>query len=480
MHLSKILEIGISLAAQKDYNKLLELFFSEVMKITNSDAGTLYLYEDNSLKYKLTRNNSLKIINGNNGELVKHTPLDMDSNNVCVYSALNKKIVNIPDVYSNSLFDFTDTRKMDLVNGYHTKSMLVIPLELHEGGIMGVLQLINSTNTNGEFIPFSADTEYIAFSIASQATVSISNIKYLQETKELLYSIVSVMATAIDEKTPYNANHTRNVSKNIDEFLTFLNKQYNNGEFEEYFDDNRKEQLILAAQLHDIGKIVIPLKIMNKSTRLGSKYEVIASRFELLRAYIKIDFLEGNLSKKQYEESIQYLDHSIKEIIEINTISILEDSHIHVVESLSTKSYRKKDGTCIKYLEEEEKDCLLIQKGTLTISERKIMENHVVVTSKLLEEIHFNKSYVNVPTWARSHHEYLDGSGYPDKLEAKDLPTDVRILVIMDIFESLTSKDRPYKDPIPVQEAFDILNEMVVDGKLDGKLIKQLNLLYYK
>ncbi|MDF2822044.1 MAG: metal dependent phosphohydrolase [Clostridiales bacterium] len=288
------------------------------------------------------------------------------------------------------------------------------------------------------------------------------------------------MATAIDEKTPYNANHTRNVSKNIDEFLTFLNKQYNNGEFEEYFDDNRKEQLILAAQLHDIGKIVIPLKIMNKSTRLGSKYEVIASRFELLRAYIKIDFLEGNLSKKQYEESIQYLDHSIKEIIEINTISILEDSHIHVVESLSTKSYRKKDGTCIKYLEEEEKDCLLIQKGTLTISERKIMENHVVVTSKLLEEIHFNKSYVNVPTWARSHHEYLDGSGYPDKLEAKDLPTDVRILVIMDIFESLTSKDRPYKDPIPVQEAFDILNEMVVDGKLDGKLIKQLNLLYYK
>ncbi|MDF2822045.1 MAG: metal dependent phosphohydrolase [Clostridiales bacterium] len=145
MHLSKILEIGISLAAQKDYNKLLELFFSEVMKITNSDAGTLYLYEDNSLKYKLTRNNSLKIINGNNGELVKHTPLDMDSNNVCVYSALNKKIVNIPDVYSNSLFDFTDTRKMDLVNGYHTKSMLVIPLELHEGGIMGVFQLIRNT-----------------------------------------------------------------------------------------------------------------------------------------------------------------------------------------------------------------------------------------------------------------------------------------------------------------------------------------------
>ena len=112
------------------------------------------------------------------------------------------------------------------------------------------------------------------------------------------------------------------------------------------------------------------------------------------------------------------------------------------------------------FLTPEERKLLSIRKGTLSEEERKIMENHVVITEKLLSEIRFTSDYSHVREWASSHHEYLDGSGYPKQLKGQEVPMEVRIITILDIFDALIADDRPYKPGMPVDKALNILTIM--------------------
>ena len=136
--------------------------------------------------------------------------------------------------------------------------------------------------------------------------------------------------------------------------------------------------------------------------------------------------------------------------------------------------YTKKDGKKIAYLTTYEKDCLCIRKGTLTKEERAIMEEHVIMTSKILSKMHFNSHYANVKTYAETHHELLNGTGYPKHLKGNELSIESRILAVCDIFDALTASDRPYKLPIPKEKAFSILYAMADEEKLDRKLISWL------
>ena len=123
------------------------------------------------------------------------------------------------------------------------------------------------------------------------------------------------------------------------------------------------------------------------------------------------------------------------------------------------------------WLTDEELALLSIRKGTLSDEERKIMENHVVVTRKLLSQIKFSKEFSNVQKWAAGHHELLNGSGYPNHLAGEDIPQEIRIITILDIFDALVADDRPYKPGMPVEKALAILDAMAnKEGKLDPEL----------
>ena len=76
-----------------------------------------------------------------------------------------------------------------------------------------------------------------------------------------------------------------------------------------------------------------------------------------------------------------------------------------------------------------------------------------------------------MPEWASAHHEYIDGSGYPDHLSGDELGREVRLLTILDIYDALTADDRPYKKPLPTEKAFSILHSMVEEGKIDGEIL---------
>lgn len=113
---------------------------------------------------------------------------------------------------------------------------------------------------------------------------------------------------------------------------------------------------------------------------------------------------------------------------------------------------------------------LSIRKGTLSAEERfKIME-HVIMSIKLLEQIPFPEEMRRIPEYAGTHHETLDGHGYPRGLDAGQLSIPARIMAIADIFEALTASDRPYKPGKPLSEALSIMQRMVTEGHLDAEL----------
>ncbi|SBS34797.1 Cyclic di-GMP phosphodiesterase response regulator RpfG [Marinomonas aquimarina] len=115
---------------------------------------------------------------------------------------------------------------------------------------------------------------------------------------------------------------------------------------------------------------------------------------------------------------------------------------------------------------------LSIQRGTLTDEERFVIKDHMVQTIKMLSALPFPDEYKNVPSIAGNHHEQLNGSGYPRKLDLAQLSVQDRILAIADVFEALTASDRPYKAGHSLSKSLSILANMVKNDHLDGDLFK--------
>ena len=471
--LEKIVDTGTILMTEKDKERLLGLLLDSAMEITGCDAATLYLWRENGLEFARMKTLSMNISRGEGGAPIDLPPVALDEKNVCAYAALNRKLVNVADVYGGDSFDFSGPKEYDALTGYRTKSMLVIPLEETRGDVIGVLQLMNAMDDTGQIVPFQKDDEYVIRALGSQTAVSVNNMLYLEELKEQLYSFVSAFVTTVDERTPYNGSHTRKVSVYAALIADWINRKHEDGSCDDFFDENRKEQLVLAAALHDIGKIVIPLSIMNKASRLGDRLNDIEQRFRLLSAYSEIDMLRGQITEEENESVRTYLADSLDFIREVNQYGFLaEDRHARVCQ-IAAKTYQHGDEV-IPYLTHEEEECLLVRKGTLTAAERDQMESHVVMTEKILEQVHFSKHYSNVPRFAAAHHELLDGSGYPRNMKADELELEMRILAVADIYDALVATDRPYKRPMPQERAFVILYSMAEEGKLERRLVTYL------
>lgn len=471
----RILNIGISLTTEKDRNHLLNSILENGMKITNCDASTLYLLENQTLVFKIMKTISQNISRGADGESIQGIPpVALTEQNVCAYSAIHREIVNIPDVYDDASFDFSGPKKYDAMTGYHTQSMLVIPLETNEGELLGVLQLLNAQNAQGEVIPFDVSYEIIIRSLGSLAAVTLMNLQYTEEIKRQLHSFVEAMATAIDERTPYNGSHTRKVAQYTLLLAEYSNRKYREGQCSRYFDEGTLEKLELAALLHDIGKMIVPLSIMNRATRLEEGLENIRQRYRLLKSYYKIDCLEGRHSEQEYLEKIGELEECFAFIEQINQAGFLNDENYQRVQQIAEQQYRTSEGEWIPYLTEQEREYLSIRKGTLTDEDRAKMEGHAAMTEKILSKVHFNRNYQQVPKWAASHHEFLDGSGYPKHLKGEELDIETQMITVADIYDALTARDRPYKEPLSKDVAFRILKDMSTEGKLNMQLVEWL------
>ncbi len=475
--LEEVLEIGIELASKKDRHKLLVNIIEKGMSITNCDAATIYLYRDDELHFKVMKTISQNVSRGENDEYIHNmTPVPLNDENVCAYAAIHRKIVNIPDVYHCQEFDFSGPKRYDAASGYRSKSMLVVPLVNDSDELVGVLQMINAMREdNSEIIPFDKEYEIIIQALGAFAAIAIANIRYMAEVRKQLYSFVEAMAITVDERVPYNGSHTKNVVEYSLFIADIINRKHAKGLTDEFFDDDRKDKLELAALLHDIGKVVIPRDIMNRATKLSGKIQTVEDRLKLLRCYYRIDYLEDRIPKEEYEKHSAELKEAWDLIHKINEPGVGEEKDYEEIGQLASRYYETPEGEKIYYLSEWERDCLSVRKGTLTQEMRNEVQNHVVMTSRILSKVRLNKNYESVAKWAGEHHEFLDGSGYPKGMKGEELCIESRILTIADIFEALTAEDRPYKKPMAKKEAVSILKGMAGEGKLDTTLVDWLD-----
>lgn len=473
-------EIGIALSSEKNNQRVLELILNGAKKLTHADGGSLYTVTDNKeLKFEIVSTDSLGIaMGGTSGKEINFPPLPLYVNGeknlsmVVTSAVLNDKTINIIDAYDARGYDFSGTRKFDEKTGYRTRSLLTIPMKNHEGDIIGVLQLINSLDPyTHEVGVFTKEEQKLAESLASQAAVALTNKRLIDEQKALFEALIKLIATAIDEKSPYTGGHCRRLPE-LTMMIAEACDTENNGPLAGFrMQDKDRYELLIAGWLHDCGKVTTPEYVIDKATKLQTIYDrihIIDTRFEVLKRDAKIALLEKKISEQDYAEKIRQLDDDREFIRHFNIGGeFMSPDKQQRVRDIAQYQWNNCSGVVAGLLSEDEVKNLTIAKGTLTQEERQIINNHMAVTIKMLDQLPFPKHLRNVPEYAGGHHERMDGKGYPRGLTREQMSWPARMMGVADIFEALTARDRPYKDGKKLTECLTILGKMRLDNHID-------------
>jgi CheY-like chemotaxis protein len=215
--LDLIIPLGVAFSAEKDFNRLLERILLEAKQICRADGGTLYLREGDELRFEIMRTDTLHIaLGGSTGQPIPFAPLRLhdpagapNHHNIATHAALTAASVNIADAYAAEGFDFSGTRAFDQANGYRSRSFMTIPLKNAAGAVIGVLQLINARNANGdEVIAFDPVLQRIVEALSALAAVALE--AYIREQQ--LQREIEELRIEIDEPRRWPRSPRPNIS----------------------------------------------------------------------------------------------------------------------------------------------------------------------------------------------------------------------------------------------------------------------------
>ena len=495
--IEKLNEIGIALSAEKNTPKLLEMILKGAKTILNADAGTLYLASENKkyLQFEIIMNDSLGTMMSAKREPITFESLHLydelgkpNNTMVAAHAALHKKTINIPDAYTAEGFDFAGTRAFDINTGYRSQSFLTLPMLNHENELIGVLQLINAKDPRtNQIIEFSKISQRIAESLASQAAIALTNNKLIGQFRGLFESFINLMSEAIDKKSPYNGAHCRRVPM-LTMMIADAACKADYGIFKDFsLDEEERYELKIAGLLHDCGKVTTPVHVIDKATKLETIFDrihVVNTRFEILKRDAEISFLNqkiaaiksGNLSIiSDLEATLQQkiADYcSDQEFLRICNIGgeFMSAEYQERLTLIAKYRWIDPQGVETNFLTDNELYNLNVSGGTLTTEERKIINDHIVVTIEMLEQLPYPRNLRRVPEYAGGHHERMDGKGYPKGLTRDQMSLPARMMGIADIFEALSAKDRPYKQGKTLTECLQILGKMKLGNHIDPDL----------
>lgn len=489
--LERLYRVGVALSAEQNKDRLVELILLEAKELTRADGGTLYLAVDNDdgdathLRFAILRNDTLKTARGGTtGQPIDLAPVPLfdddgrpNHKNVASFAATARRSVNVADAYSEPGFDFAGTKRFDASTGYRSQSFLTIPMVNNESRVIGVLQLINARDDDGQVVAFDEQKQAIVEALASQAAIALDNQQLLSAQKALLESFIKLIANAIDAKSPYTGGHCTRVPI-ITEQLARAACESTEGAFKDFsLSDDEWYELRIAAWLHDCGKVVTPVHVMDKATKLetiADRIENVRARFEIVRRDLEIAVLKlpagADAERAALLEQQQQLDADLAflEIANIGGEFMSADKQARVrAIAARTVTIGKVEQPL---LTANEVDNLCISRGTLTEAERLIINGHMVQTIKMLEALPFPRNLRRVPEYAGGHHEKMDGAGYPKGIYGADMSLPARMMAIADVFEALTAQDRPYKKAKSLSETMKIMGFMKVDNHLDPTL----------
>ena len=513
--IEQLLEIGVALSDCLDLTELLDLILTKSREITCSDAGSVYLVDrsqaEPKLIFKAAQTDSLPDL------AFELTTIPLNPESLAGYVAITGESLNIPDAYAlpcNVPYKFD--RHFDRISAYRTVSVLILPMQNREGETIGVLQLIDRklradlriTPHNALSItqPYSEWEQQIVRSLASQAAISIERNQLLESIEDLFAGFVTASVHAIESRDPATSGHSERVaqlsvrlSEEVNTIDTGILRSIQ-------FNDRQLQEIRYASLLHDFGKVSIPETIVQKGKKLyAHQLTELSHRFNLLRRTWELEATQHKFSyvlnsplghQHQLGDNcghcsyLQQLDLDLKvkldrlqsywellnQLNQPNVISTPEfaakiDTVIADLQQLARYNYLDLDGNFQPLLTTAEIEQLLIPRGTLTTAERLIVESHVSHTYDFLRKIPWTKHLQNVPKIAGTHHEKLDGSGYPRGLTAAEIPIQAQIMAIADIYDALTASDRPYKPKLSLDRSLSILQQEATAGKLNRDLL---------
>jgi HD-GYP domain-containing protein (c-di-GMP phosphodiesterase class II) len=513
--IEQLLEIGTALSDCLNLTELLDLILSKSREITCSDAGSVYLIDrshgEPKLIFKAAQNDSRSNVS------FKSASIPLNPESLAGYVATTGESLNIPDAYAlPPHVPYKFDRHFDLEFAYRTVSVLVLPMQNRDGETIGVLQLIDRklnadlqiTPENALIFtqPYSDWEQQIVRSLAAQAAISIERNQLLDSIEELFAGFITASVQVIESRDPTTAGHSERVAKLSVRLSQEVNRVESGILAAIRFSDRQIQEIRYAALLHDFGKISIPEAIVQKGkklyphqlTELSYRFNLLRRTWELECAEHKFTYLLNPPIEHRHQLGDNCLHCGYLQQLDLDLTSKLDrlqsywellnklnqpdviltpeftqklDTIVTDLHQLAKYTYRDLDGNFQPLLTPAEIEQLLIPRGSLTATERLVVESHVSHTYDFLRKIPWTKHLQNVPKIAGSHHEKLDGSGYPQGLNAAEIPVQSQMMTIADIYDALTASDRPYKPRLSIDRTLAILHQEAAAGKLDSNLL---------
>jgi HD-GYP domain-containing protein (c-di-GMP phosphodiesterase class II) len=473
---SQLIQIGTSLSIENDLGRLLELILRISRDIVSADAGSVYVCEQSAkngavLRFKVAQNDSV-----DTGKEREFT-IPVDEHSIAGYVAATGRLLTIDDVNAlDASVPYQHSKNSEKRFGYRVKSMMTLPLRNLDNEVVGVLQLMNKKSGRNvklstfddverSVVPFMLSDEDILLSIASYAAVSIERAQLYESIRLLFEGFLSSSIAAIDERDRVTSGHSKRVMGYAKAFIEAAQHDAEGPFWALAASEDRRRQFQFAALLHDIGKIGVPEYLLNKECRLDQ------GTFAALMT--RMDFISVTIDKKESAwSSAGDLEKDRALLRKVNTAGFLPDTDVQELALLKEKWYTGLDGRKSPLLSTREFEALSVRAGNLTSQEREIMNSHAQSTYRILSKIPWTRQLADIPVIACSHHERLDGSGYPRGLHGEQIALESRILAVIDIYEALVAQDRPYKPKMPPEKALDILHQEVERGHLDSTIVR--------
>ena len=497
--IGELTRIGVALGTERDLKTLLELILTQSRRITQSDAGSLYLVEHSDEGTKRLRFRLAQTYSKPEAPFVEFT-IPVDRTSLAGYCAVTGDPLVIDDAYFLPPdVEYTINRSFDERYGYRTKSMLVIPMKDHKNEIIGVLQLINrkrnleavlatSNDVDQQVIPYSKRTVELVTALAGQAAVAIENSRLYEDIEKLFEGFVLAAVHAIEQRDPTTYGHSGRVAGMTVSLAEIVDRAGDGPYRSMRFSREQLKEIRYAALLHDFGKVGVREQVLVKAKKLyPSDLGLVRHRHAFIRRTAerefwrkRAEFLEAN-GKTGYfgfvkeledvhQQELQALDRFLEIVLKANEPTILPDGSFEELKAWSQRTYLGLDGVTEPFLSADEMRYLTIRKGSLDDAERHEIESHVTHTFQFLQRIPWTSELQQIPLIAYGHHEKLDGRGYPRRITGEAIPIQTRMMTISDIYDALTAQDRPYKRAVSSDRAIDIMTNEVQDGQLDRDL----------
>jgi HD-GYP domain-containing protein (c-di-GMP phosphodiesterase class II) len=505
--LSELLSISRAISSERDVVALLGVILEKSRYIAGADAGSIYIVEGNdlgthrrTLRFMVSQNESMPVD-------FREFTLPVDDRSIVGKTVLGRAAINIPDLYRLdepgwNPWGVHHNRALDEKSGYRTHSMLTFPLINQHDEVAGVIQLINRKRDPHarlrdpddfaeQVIPFDKRSEELCETLAAQAGISLENALLTEEIQQLFEGFVNASVTAIESRDPTTSGHSQRVATLTCRLAEIVDGVDAGPLAGHRFTADDIKQIEYAGLLHDFGKVGVREKILVKARKLYEhERDQLLQRFDYVRKAVEADCLRRRLEGVVRSRSLPPQPHALfelddeargklaelDEIVEFllgaNEPTVQSTGSFERLDEIARLSYVDARGQRQPYLTASEIESLKVTRGSLTGQERKEIESHVLHTFNFLATIPWGRKFGRIPLIAGTHHEKLDGSGYPWGLDAPDIPVEARMMAISDIFDALTASDRPYKRAVPVERALSILEEEVQGGKCDHDLFR--------